>query len=453
MAVYQLKISGVHYAANGDSVAGQKDTKEMHVRTRELLSWIERERPMVVLVAEPNNYFEADAIIARAKGRRIGRVASECLKVANTLLKRQGQTMMLAWVAKVAVKEHGYVMVTVDAEELTEAQPLSTAEIEWSMWTGDLPLLPVDEPMMAEEEAEFVLDNVLMRRTGNVDVGELKSYMDIWLEGSKHDLSREARQKRSAYIEWLEAAQDSEVRGLAEALKQQRTSICGRTARDEHATVWWKERVECAEVDVLWRRWKLRNENKLWQGLRLLDSMLRHLPGQLYADIGRMDVVLSRLYYMNTPRRAFRAILALLMLRELTCRELGIEMRPMTDDEYVRDGVITNPLEMPTTIGRVVEFGMTLSDQSQIQTIQLLTQWLRDDYEQNHCREIDAMTEDKSIGRQERVINALEKVAERPVTQNCFLNQTEYNIEKNYGANVDVHDGGMVGLPDRSIKQ
>ena len=215
MAVYQLKISGVHYAANGDSVAGQKDTEEMHVRTRELLSWIERERPMVVLVAEPNNYFEADAIIARAKGRRIGRVASECLKVANTLLKRQGQTMMLARVAKVAVKEHGYVMVTVDAEELTEAQPLSTAEIEWSMWTGDLPLLPVDEPMMAEEEAEFVLDNVLMRRTGNVEVEELKSYMDIWLEGSKHDLSREARQKRSAYIEWLEAAQDSEVREAA----------------------------------------------------------------------------------------------------------------------------------------------------------------------------------------------------------------------------------------------
>ena len=34
MAVYQLKISGVHYAANGDSVAGQKDTEEMHVRTR-----------------------------------------------------------------------------------------------------------------------------------------------------------------------------------------------------------------------------------------------------------------------------------------------------------------------------------------------------------------------------------------------------------------------------------
>ena len=30
MAEYEIRISGVHYAANGDSVAGQKDTEEMH---------------------------------------------------------------------------------------------------------------------------------------------------------------------------------------------------------------------------------------------------------------------------------------------------------------------------------------------------------------------------------------------------------------------------------------
>ena len=41
MTDYQLKITGVHYGANGDSVAGQKDTEEMHMRTRELLSWID----------------------------------------------------------------------------------------------------------------------------------------------------------------------------------------------------------------------------------------------------------------------------------------------------------------------------------------------------------------------------------------------------------------------------
>ena len=42
MAEYEIRISGVHYGANGDSVAGQKDTEEMHMRTRELLSRIDR---------------------------------------------------------------------------------------------------------------------------------------------------------------------------------------------------------------------------------------------------------------------------------------------------------------------------------------------------------------------------------------------------------------------------
>ena len=44
--------------------------------------------------------------------------------------------------------------------------------------------------------------------------------------------------------------------------------------------------------------------------------------------------MLSRLYYMNTPRKAFQAILAQLMLRNLACRELGIEMHPMTEEDY-----------------------------------------------------------------------------------------------------------------------
>ena len=52
MAEYEIRISGVHYGANGDSVAGQKDTEEMHMRTRELLSRIDRVRPIVTLSPE-----------------------------------------------------------------------------------------------------------------------------------------------------------------------------------------------------------------------------------------------------------------------------------------------------------------------------------------------------------------------------------------------------------------
>ena len=445
MAEYEIMISGVHYGANGDSVAGQKDTEEMHMRTRELLSWIDRVRPIITLSPDPENRIHERAIQARALGKRIGRVALECVDLVWDLLRASGMPMLLAKVKEVAVRNHGYVVVTVSADELQVTQAPIVQEPEWGLWLSDLPLLPPSEQLQAEEEAAFVLENVFFPCLNECDVQELKTYVDIWLDGSQHDLSSEARQKRSLYIELLEASEDKEVRQLAEALKEQRRRICEREPLDEMATTWWQQRQEDPDVQRLWQQWRLKNDNKLWAGLRLIDSLLRQLPGNLYGDIGHMDVVLSRLYYLNTPRKAFQSIMALLMMRCLTCRELGIDMRPMTEDEYEQDGIIKNPLDIPTTIGRVVAFGATRCNDSQKQTIELLVHWLRDDYEQSHCEEIEALAEDTQL----RLANAIEKSANKPATQNNhfeYVEKKETNIDKNYGPNIE--NNGTLRLPD-----
>ena len=414
MAQYRFKISGAHYAANPDSVAGKADTEEMHVRTRELLSWIRDEQPIVVLSAEPSNHHNPDAVMARALGRRIGYVGDEDVQVAKSLLAQSDDGMLLATVTEVLVDKHGCLWVAVEADELTQMQPLAAMEIEWGMWMSDLPLLPMCEDWQAEKEAACVLDRVLMPKLDDVDIAKLKIYLDIWLRGSRHDLSREARQKRSSYIEHLMTTHNKEIRHLAELLKRQRTSICGRTLLNERTGEWWNGMMESDDVQRLWNQWRLKNEGHLWSGLRQIDAMLRHLPGALYEDLSRLDEMFSCLYYMNTPRKALLAILALLMLRQLTCRELGIKMRPMTEDDYQQDGVVTNPLDMPTTIGRVLAFGETQCElPMQRQTIQLLAHWLRDDYEQSHSKEIEALAEDK---HGKRLAEAIEKAATKPTT-------------------------------------
>ena len=334
MSEYRIKISGVHYGANGDFVAGQKDTEAMHERTRELLSWVDNERPIVVLAPDYSNHIHKNAIMARAQGRRIGRVAFECVDLAWGLLRQSGQPMMLAAVTEVAIQDHGFVMVTVDADDLPAAQSPVTPEIEWGEWLSQELKLPRSEQLEKEQEAAFVLEKKFLPHLSETSIDKLKIYLNLWLEGGSHDLSREARQKRSAYIECLEAAPDKDVRLLAKPLKEQRARICERDPLDEHATAWWKERMESLEVQQMWQRWRVKNNNKLWLGLQRIDALLRQLPGELYNDISQLDVVLSRLYYMNTPLDAFQAILAQLMLRDLTCRELGIEMRPMTDEDF-----------------------------------------------------------------------------------------------------------------------
>ena len=393
MAEHQLLISGVHYGANGDFVAGQKDTEETLMRTREMLSLIDRARPVVVLSPDPSNHIHRDAIQARALGQRIGRVSYDDNEKAWKLLRQSGKPMLLARVKEVSIMDHGYVNVIVDADELQESLQPSASEIEWRLWLSDLPLLPESEQLQAQQEVAFVLDNLYMPHLADADFMEVKTYLDIWLENSWHDLSREARQKRSDYIELLLTAQSKELRQLAEPLKEQRRRLLEREPLDRLATTWWDDRLESAEVQYLWQQWRLKNENKLWLGLRRIDTLLRQLPGELYGDIGKLDVILSSLYYLNTPKKAFQSIMALLMLRDLTCRELGIAMHPMTEDEYEADGRITNPMEMPTTIGRVVAFAETQCDKTQKQTIQLLAQWLRDDYEQSHPKEIEALAE------------------------------------------------------------
>ena len=362
---YRFKISGVHYAANPEAETKRlPDTEEMHVRTRELLTKIDRERPLVSLFAEPTNLFNPDCIMAFSRGKRIGRVADECVGEVKSLLAQSEDPILFARVEDVTIKEHGHLTVVVEAEELTNILPLQSSAIEWDMWLrDDMVRLSPHQQVLAEKEAYYMLKSQLMTNVDGADITDLKIYLGLWMEGSCHDLSRETREARTQFIAQLEKAQNKEVRLLNEPLKQQRTSMCGRMALIERTSEWWTERLESEEMKRLWTQWWLVNEGQLWGGLRDIDELLRQLPGQLYNDIGKRDVVLSRLYYMQTPRKALDAILTLLMLRELTCRQLGIEMKPMIESEYGCDKVVEecdmpqaeSPIYLSTAKGQKID--------------------------------------------------------------------------------------------------
>ena len=337
---YHIQISGVHYAANPEAEAGMPDTEAMHVRTRELLSKIDRERPLVSLFAEPTNLFNPDCIMAFSRGKRIGRVADECVGEVKSLLAQSEDPILFSRVEEVTIKEHGHLMVVVEAEELTSILPLHSSAIDWTLWLKDDMLrLPPHQQVLAEKEAYYMLKEMLATNVDEADITDLKIYLGIWMKGSCHDLSRETREARTQFIAQLEKSKRKEVRLLNEPLKQQRTSICGRMALIERASEWWTERLESEEMKRLWTQWWVANEGLLWGGLRDIDEKLRQLPGELYLDIDKRDMVLSRLYYMNTPRKALDAIITMLMLRELTCRHLAIEMKPMIESEYGCDKV------------------------------------------------------------------------------------------------------------------
>ncbi len=394
---YRLKIVGVQYAANPDYIFGDQETEEIRGRTFDLLNMIKETKPLVVLKAEPTNTHNPQAVMARILGKKVGYVCDEDLDVVHALMMQAGRKMLITEVSDVVVYEHGYFYVNQSGLPLNGVKRMDVVS-NWSILQTDLPELPPSENQQAEEEAAFMLEETMLPRLNEVNVTNLEKYLNIWLENSQHDLSCEARQQRSEFIERLEMSERPEVRQLSNELKHQRTGMCSRRMLEERTKVWWPSLLYSKETSRLWTHWQHEIEGKHWYGLHSIDTILRQLPGDLYDEIGQMEEMFSRMYYMNIPRCALTVMLSLLLLRELTCKELGIAMYPMMENDYQQDGLVTNLMEMPTTIGRVITYGKTqCATVCQRQTIQQLTYWLRDDYQQNHSKKIEELVETKPL--------------------------------------------------------
>ena len=65
----------------------------------------------------------------------------------------------------------------------------------------------------------------------------------------------------------------------------------------------------------------------------------------------------------------------------------------MTEDDYQQDGMITDLMKIPTTVGRIMEFGTEFCDRTERLTIKHLVNWLRDDYRKEHFSEIDSLAD------------------------------------------------------------
>lgn len=390
MQEHRIMIVGAQYAANPEYSYGSQETDASCAATIAMLKEINDKRPPVILVAEPSNIGNPHAVMARAMGRKIGYVSDDELPLVRPLLERSKRGMLAVEVDEVVIYSHGYLYAKLKYDGCTETQPPTGTD--WSLWMDDLPLLPITEEILAEQEASFVLEEMLLPKLNEVDATELQTYLDIWMRGSRHDLSREARQLRSLFIERLEMSERADIRQMSTALKHQRTGMCSLKMKTERAKVWWPDLLASDNMVRLWKQWQEKFNGHLWLGLRSIDILLRQLPGEMYTEIGRLEILFTRLYYLRIPRKALHSILLLLLLRQLTCRELGIEMRSLKEAEYGTDDLVTEPMEMPTTIGRVVSFGQTQCAMGiERGTIQRLAQWLRDDYLQTHSKEIDAL--------------------------------------------------------------
>ena len=456
MIEYTIKILGAQYAANPDYKFGDPETPEMWARTIGLLSDLRDMRPRVVLKLEPTNPNDPLAVMARAMGNKIGYVCKGQRDKVRTIISQSKRGMLAADISEVVVAKHGYLYITLKCPEIVDD---STKEpgFDWSEWQTDIPLLPPMDALHAEEEAEFILEEELLPHLADVNMTELQTYLGIWMEGSRHDMSREASCQRELYIKLLEESTRDEVRELASELKHQSGGMCCRHRLEERTLEWWPRLVDSIEATSMWGCWCEQTKGQLWGGLQLIDDMLRQLPGNLYQNIGHMEAVFSQLYYLCIPRDALTTILSLLVLRERTCRELGIEMRPLAEADYEKcmpesgkfsmKDLTSSFLRFPTKIALGMFGGVSTllawHPEWQKSAPQIEEQILAKQKEQ----------QDRQEQKQDKMIEEVEKAANKPTTQNIMnlelVNKKETNIDKNYGPNIE-QNGGTLTLPDNN---
>ena len=460
MTEYTFKILGVQYAANPDYKFGDPETPEMWARTIGMLSNLRDMKPRVVLKKEPTNPNDHLAVMARAMGNKIGYVCKGHRGKVRTIMSQTKRGMLAADISKVVVNEHGYLYITLKCEEAVDDSAQEPG-FDWGEWQTDIPLLPPMEALHAEEEAEFILEEELLPRLADVNITELQTYLGIWMEGSRHDMSHEASRQRELYIKLLEESTRDEVRELAGELKHQSGGMCSLHRLEERTLEWWPRLVNSAEAANMWGRWCEQTNNQLWGGLRLIDDLLHQLPGNLYQNIGHMETVFSQLYYLCIPRASLTAILSLLVLRERTCRELGIEMRPMTEADYETCMPESNKFSMKDLASSFLKFPTKIA-LGMFGGVSTLLAWHPE--WQKHAPKIEEQIlaqqkerQDRQEQKQDKMIETVKEVANRPTTQNILNLELVKNkrmiIDKNYGPNIDNHDGGVMELPDKDLKE
>lgn len=460
MTEYTFKILGVQYAANPDYKFGDPETPEMWARTIGMLSNLRDMKPRVVLKKEPTNPNDHLAVMARAMGNKIGYVCKEHRNKVRTIMSQTKRGMLAADISKVVVDKHGYLFITLKCEEAVDDSAQEPG-FDWSEWQTDIPLLPPMEALHAEEEAEFILEEELLPHLTDVNITELQTYLGIWMEGSRHDMSHEASRQRELYIKLLEESTRDEVRELAGELKHQSGSMCSLHRLEERTLEWWPRLVNSAEAANMWGRWCEQTNNQLWGGLRLIDDLLHQLPGNLYQNIGHMEAIFSQLYYLCIPRAALTAIFSLLVLRERTCRELGIQMRPLTEADYETCMPESNKFSMKDLASSFLKFPTKIA-LGMFGGVSTLLAWHPE--WQKHAPKIEEQIlaqqkeqQDRQEQKQDKMIEKVEEAANRPMTQNILNLELVKNkkmiIDKNYGPNIDNHDGGLLELPDKDLKE
>ena len=336
MVEITLKIKGVHYAVHPDynPRRGDKSTEEMEQRTIDRLRELDEKRPEVILVPEPDNPVDPNAVRAWCEGDPIGRVDAGQTSDAYCLFSDTCR-MAVVQIDSVEVQQRGnFIVKAIVSEEALSRKPsVSSTRDIWKEWRCDIPEFSLPEAWNSCRVLEFMIEN-LLAHPDDIRWQGLADCLNKWIDRSLHDFSAEAMDTRNDYIRRIRAWGNKRLEPMAKRLEKQISAICG-DHRMIYRMDWWKKLQHSEQMEKYWDKWRSgQGEDNLRKDLYQVDTCLRRMPDDLYSQTGDVSELFSSLRYRGVPRSILWDICTLLLLRQRICRELGIPTKPLPIHAY-----------------------------------------------------------------------------------------------------------------------
>lgn len=205
MSEIRLTIRGVIFALFPQYDKTNPDSDEMINQTVERLAELDRTRPEVILMPEPENIYDHKAVRAYCGGSSIGYVAHEETMEASRLFDAS-RPMVKARIVEVEVKRKGnlFVVAELPAEALVKPLPKVDATEAWRQWRCSVPQLPIPDTWKDCRVLEFQMKS-LFDNPDEENIKSLKNYLSVWIDKSLHDFSVEAVEECQPFF-WAKSA-------------------------------------------------------------------------------------------------------------------------------------------------------------------------------------------------------------------------------------------------------
>lgn len=374
-----LKAVGVRYVVNPElRRKGAVETEEMCRKTMAKLEWLDVTRPRLVLMADKQNK-DPHAVMIRALGEKVAYVDTNLAPDIRGMLKVAPRGMLSTTITDVVVYKHGYFFIK--RPTIGHAYTPEEIGVDWTDFTISEPLMLSSEYFDSHDELSMVIEDELLPVLADVSVEELRVYIDRWFASVRYNQSREVHDEMQRFISILSADSREEVRRMAIDVDHLCTKKGTSEVLEEMTEVWWQDMLHDRTVNESFSLIRQHCQGERSQLLCLLDKveeLMRLMPGKLYNDVGDTYEFFGHLAYLAPPMTALNGVLSLLAIRTLLCQELDLPTDPFFGQRVEK---ITDVRQMPTTIGKVMDFVKgRCKDHTEVLTVQSLADYLRQDY-------------------------------------------------------------------------